>query len=164
MPSVTAVALALSSLTLMAAGEPAVRTGASLTALTVMARFSVSVSTPPLAVPPLSCTVQVRLPLPLALATVLYFRPCSSVSVTVVLAVTCVDAIGLPERDVRGNGGDFVGQRLARLVAAAAATVGQSAHAQRDGGRVGAVFIDVDGCRRTGRPYRCVVDGVDGDG
>ena len=55
-----------------------------------MERFSVSVSTPPLAVPPLSCTVQVRLPLPLALATVLYFRPCSWVSVTVVLAVTCV--------------------------------------------------------------------------
>src|SRR5438445_231221 len=60
-PRVTAVVLALSSLTLTAAGEPAVRTGASLTELTVMLSVSVSVSTPPLAVLPLSWTVHLRL-------------------------------------------------------------------------------------------------------
>ena len=38
--------------------------GVSATALTVIARVSVSVSTPPPAVPPLSCTVQARMPLP----------------------------------------------------------------------------------------------------
>ena len=55
MPSVTAVELAASSLTLIAAGEPAVRTGTSFTALTVIESVSVSVSTPPKLVPPLSC-------------------------------------------------------------------------------------------------------------
>ena len=65
-------------------------TGASLTAATVMLKDSLSVLTPPFAVPPLSTTVQVRLPLPLAPATVLYLRPCSCASVTVVLALTCV--------------------------------------------------------------------------
>ena len=46
-----------------------------MTAVTVILSVSVSVSTPPLAVPPLSWTVQVRLLLPLASATVLYFSP-----------------------------------------------------------------------------------------
>src|SRR5204863_442073 len=54
---------------------PLVIVGASFTAVTVMDRFSVSVSAPPLAVPPESCTVQVRFPLPLASATVLYLSP-----------------------------------------------------------------------------------------
>ena len=63
------------------------RTGASLTALTVIAKLSVSVFTPPLAVPPLSTTVHVRLLPPLASAIVLYLSPCNSASVTTVFAV-----------------------------------------------------------------------------
>ena len=72
-------------------GFPAsVNDGASLMALTVTASVSLSVSTPPPAVPPLSCTDQVRLPVPLAFATVLYLRPCSSASVSVSLTATAV--------------------------------------------------------------------------
>ena len=61
-----------------------------MTALTVIDRVSVNVFAPPLAVPPLSMTVHVRLLLPLTSATVLYVSPCNSASVTTVLAVTCV--------------------------------------------------------------------------
>ena len=68
----------------------ATSTGASLTALTVTLRLCVNVSTPPLAVPPLSCTVHVMLPVPLAFATVLYFKPCSSLAVSVAPDVTAV--------------------------------------------------------------------------
>ena len=66
--------LAESSLTVVM--TPAVvRVGASLTALTVTKRLSVRVLMPPFAVPPLSTTVQVMFPEPLALAIVLYVSP-----------------------------------------------------------------------------------------
>ena len=81
--------MALSSLTAAKLSVP-VRTGASLMALTVMLKLWLSASLPPLAVPPLSLTVQVMLPEPLALATVLYFRPCMSASVNGVVVVTSV--------------------------------------------------------------------------
>src|SRR5262245_13945951 len=71
-------------------GAVDVSAGASLTAFTVTASVSLSVSMPPLAVPPLSLTLQMRLPEPTALAKVLYFRPCRSASVSEVLVVTGV--------------------------------------------------------------------------
>ena len=65
---------------------PELMVGASLTAVTVTARFSVKVLVPP----PSSTTVQVMLPVPLAFATVLYWRPASSEAVTVLPVVTAV--------------------------------------------------------------------------
>ena len=65
-----------------------VRTGTSLMALTATLRLSDRLLTPPLLVPPASVTVQLMLPLPLASATVLYFRPCHSVSDSVAPVVT----------------------------------------------------------------------------
>ena len=89
-PSVTAVVLALSSSTVIGVSVPAVRTGASFTALTVIERLSVRLLAFGGVLLPLSVTVQVTLPVPLASATVLYFSPCNSAAVTVPLTITCV--------------------------------------------------------------------------
>src|SRR5437764_1273397 len=74
----------------MSDGQPSVLHATTLTVLPVLPGVSVSVSTPPLAVPPLSWTVQVRLLLPFASETVLYFSPCSCARFTVLLAFTCL--------------------------------------------------------------------------
>ena len=79
--------LALSSATLMGVSVPAVRSGASFTAVTVTGRFSVSVW----AGVPLSVTVHVTLlPVPLTLASVLYFSPWSSAAVSGAFTDTAV--------------------------------------------------------------------------
>ena len=85
-----AVALALSSLTVVMA-PAVVTTGASLTAFTVMLTLWLLRVLTLGAVPePLSITSKVTLPVPLALTTVLYWRPANSMAVTVVPAVTAV--------------------------------------------------------------------------
>ena len=70
-PRLTAVALALSSATDTAVSDPAVRTGASFTAVTVTLKFSVNVLTFGFVLEPLSVTVMLMLPVPFALAKVL---------------------------------------------------------------------------------------------
>ena len=68
------------------AAEP-VAIGASFWAPTVIVKDWASRSKPLLLLPPESRTVQVRLPVPLALARVLNFRPCSSPRVRLSLTV-----------------------------------------------------------------------------
>jgi hypothetical protein len=61
---------------------PAARTGASFTAVMAIVSDSVSVSTPPLAVPPLSVTFQLKVAgPPFELAAALNCMPCNCVSV-----------------------------------------------------------------------------------
>ena len=70
---------------------PAVCTGASFTAVTVIVRLCANVSAPPLAVPPLSATVQLKLAgPPLALPAARNFMPRKSVSEYTLPAVTAV--------------------------------------------------------------------------
>src|SRR5438552_3619100 len=89
-PSVTAVLLALSSLTLIDKKLPAVLTGTSFTAWTVIDWLSLRVSTPLLAVPLLSLLIQVQLPRPTPFPYTTLFRSWSCASVTVPPEVTCV--------------------------------------------------------------------------
>ena len=82
---VTVVTAVWFSAALVAAVAPApllVITGASLTGVTLTLSDSVKVSTPPLAVPPLSTTFQLKVAgPPLAFAVGLNFMPCSCASV-----------------------------------------------------------------------------------
>ena len=137
--------------------------GASLTAVIVMLRLWDNVSTPPLAVPPLSTTVHTILPLPLALETVLYVRPWEFGSGYCAVGKHRGCAVSLEDRHERWDRCDRIGERLARLVGSPSRTIGHCRKSKRCGGRVCTVFVGRNRCQGSRCEYRCIVDRIDRD-